>query len=462
MTARILVVDDLLPNRRLLEARLSAEYHEVLTAANGADALAICAEGLCDIVLLDVMMPGMDGVEVCRRLKANTATAHIPVIMVTALDRPSSLVRGLQAGADDFLAKPIDEMVLLARIHSLSRLRLTLDELRRHALRSARLGISDPFSRAMACGSSGGRILLVEDCLSTAVPTVAILQQDHAIERWQHRDTLFDSGTLGRHDLVIVSLDLAECDALRFCARLRSMEHTRHIPVLAIGRPTDRQRVLRGLELGVNDYILRPLDPGELAARVRTQIRQKRYADCLRETVEASLELAADDPLTGLHNRRSLENRLGTLLAEPGRDGSKICALMLDLDHFKAINDRHGHGAGDQVLKTFATRARGMIRHADVLCRLGGDEFALLMPDTSLGTGLAIAEQIRAATADETFTLKPSGTIPVTVSASLAEGTHDFELLRRADAALYRSKQSGRNRVSVDCGGTASQFQRAC
>ena len=148
MTARVLVVDDLLPNLKLLEARLSAEYFKVLTPANGVDALKICANGDCDIVLLDVMMLGMDGLEVCRGLKGDKATAHIPVVMVTALNQPSDRVRGLDAGADDFLSEPIDETALLTRVHSLSRLRLILDELRSRALRSAKLGIGDPFTGA--------------------------------------------------------------------------------------------------------------------------------------------------------------------------------------------------------------------------------------------------------------------------------------------------------------------------
>ena len=140
MTARVLVVDDLPANVKLLEARLAAEYFEVRTASSGVEALAICGEGLCDIVLLDVMMPGMDGFEVCRRLKANAATAHIPVVMVTALDQPTDRVRGLEAGADDFLAKPIDELALIARVRSLARLKVVVDELRARAATSAEIG----------------------------------------------------------------------------------------------------------------------------------------------------------------------------------------------------------------------------------------------------------------------------------------------------------------------------------
>ncbi len=182
MTARVLVVDDLAPNLRLLEARLSAEYFEVLTATNGADALQICASGDCDIVLLDVMMPGMDGLEVCRRLKGDNATAHIPVVLVTALDQPSDRRRGLEAGADDFLTKPIDEIALFARVHSLARLRLILDELRSRAVRSSKLGIGDPFTSATADNGTGGRIMLVEDSPSSAALIENALRRHHYIE----------------------------------------------------------------------------------------------------------------------------------------------------------------------------------------------------------------------------------------------------------------------------------------
>jgi len=122
MTARVLVVDDILSNVKLLEAKLSAEYFEVASAFNGADALARMDEHIPDIVLLDVMMPGMDGFEVCRRLKAGLTTHHLPVVMVTALDQPSDRLKGLEAGADDFLTKPVSDVALIARVRSLARL----------------------------------------------------------------------------------------------------------------------------------------------------------------------------------------------------------------------------------------------------------------------------------------------------------------------------------------------------
>jgi two-component system cell cycle response regulator len=144
MTARVLVVDDVAANVKLLEARLSAEYFDVVTTMSGKEALAICERAECDVVLLDVMMPDMDGLEVCRRLKSNPATHHIPVVMVTALDQPSDKVRGLEAGADDFLTKPISELALIARVRSLARLKMVTDELRMRVLTSRDMGIESP------------------------------------------------------------------------------------------------------------------------------------------------------------------------------------------------------------------------------------------------------------------------------------------------------------------------------
>ena len=135
MTARVLVVDDIPANVKLLEARLSAEYFDVITATNGEEALATCERAKCDIVLLDVMMPDMNGFEVCRRLKAGVTTHHIPVVMVTALDQPSDRVKGLEAGADDFLTKPVSDVALIARVRSLARGTWASEALSRKRLR---------------------------------------------------------------------------------------------------------------------------------------------------------------------------------------------------------------------------------------------------------------------------------------------------------------------------------------
>ncbi len=454
MTARVLVVDDILPNIKLLEARLNAEYFDVLTATNGTDAIAICEQGLCDIVLLDVMMPGMDGFEVCRHLKSQLATAHLPVVLVTALDQPADRVRGLDSGADDFLTKPIDEVSLIARVRSLARLKVVIDELRNRANTTVALGMIAPFATPSADDGRRGRILIVDDRASSAERLAQALNPHHNVyvEPDAH-EALFKAAE-DDIDLVIVSLGLSAHDGLRLCSQIRSLERTRNLPILVVADIEDRQRVLRGLDLGVNDCLTRPVDRNELLARVRTQLRQKRYADSLREKVQQSIELALFDPLTGLNNRRFMENHLATMLDNARARRAPLTLMILDIDHFKRVNDTYGHDCGDEVLKCFADRLRGIVRGGDLLCRLGGEEFVIVMPGVNVQAAARVAERARLAIQQERFVIDPSGRmIPVTVSIGLAERSDDGDassLYRRADRALYRAKAEGRNRVSAD------------
>ncbi len=455
MTARILVVDDVLPNVKLLEARLSAEYFDVRTASNGVDALNLCMRSPFDVVLCDVMMPGLDGFEVCRRLKADPATAHVPVVLVTALDGSSDRLRGLDAGADDFLTKPVDEMALIARVRSLARHKQVVDELRRQVDASTTLGLQSGAKPLFTVDEGGrGRVLLVEDRQSSAAWLMSTLGASHTVDLETVGDEVRFRAATGGYDLVVLSSTLKDYDALRVCSQLRTLPSTRDLPILLLADGEDRQRVLRGLDLGVNDYLVRPVDRNEMMARVRSQIRRKRYADKLRDIMQASLQMAVTDPLTGLHNRRYLESHLGKLIDEAA-DGHKPLSLMiLDIDHFKAVNDTFGHDAGDEILKGFATRIRTVIRGIDVFCRLGGEEFIIVMPDTSLDIAGRVAERVRHAVSDVPFPIGTSGReIAVTVSIGLAErrsGREADVILKRADQALYRSKASGRNCVSAD------------
>jgi two-component system cell cycle response regulator len=453
MTARILVVDDLQPNVKLLEARLTAEYFQVQTAMTGAEALSIVARGDCDVVLLDVMMPAMDGFEVCRRLKSDPATAHIPVIMVTALDHPRDRVRGLDCGADDFLTKPIDELALIARVRSVARLKLVIDELRARVLTSASLGISDPAVDAFGEETINGRVLLIDDQPRSCERILGALTPMHKVDLESNPQEALFRAAEGDYDLVIAMLGLAQYDGLRLCSQLRALERTRQIPILAVAEPEDRARILRGLDLGVNDYLVQPVDTNELVARVKTQLRRKRYVDALRQNVQASIELAIVDPLTGLNNRRYLETHLAALLDNASGRGRPLSLMILDIDHFKTVNDTFGHSAGDEVLKAVALRSRRVIRAADLMCRFGGEEFVVVMPDTALDTALKIAERVRIAIESDPFAIEGGkSTIKVTVSIGLADRGRDANpdlLIKRADRALYRSKHGGRNRVTT-------------
>ena len=455
MTARVLVVDDVPANVRLLEARLSAEYFDVATAFSGQEALALCARAECDIVLLDVMMPDLDGFEVCRKLKSNPATHHIPVVMVTALDQPSDRVKGLEAGADDFLTKPVTDVALVSRVRQLARLKMVTDELRMRAVTSKEIGIQNPENEAIADVGRGGRVLIVDDRASSYERVSAMLATEHTVDVVPNpNDALFRAAE-GNYDLVIVSLALENFDGMRLCSQVRSLERTRNVPILAIADPDDNVRMVRGLEIGVNDYVMRPIDKNEMLARARTQIRKKRYTERLRDNVQQSIEMAITDPLTGLYNRRYMESHLSALVEQAAGRGKPLTALVLDIDYFKSVNDTHGHDAGDDVLREFAVRVRKSIRGIDLACRFGGEEFVIIMPETDMAVATIVAERLRRRIASERFPIQQgSKAIEVTISIGIAtlDAADDSaaNILKRADQALYRAKRDGRNRVVAD------------
>ena len=455
MSARILVVDDIPANVKLLEARLSAEYFDVVTASNGADALALCERAECDIVLLDVMMPELDGFEVCRRLKSNPRTHHIPVVMVTALDQPSDRVRGLEAGADDFLTKPVTDVALISRVRSLARLKMVTDELRMRAMTSKEIGIQGPEREAISEAGLGGRILIVDDRPVSYERLISALSVEHdAVLESNPNEALFQAAE-GDYELVIVSLSLQDFDGLRLCSQIRSIERSRNLPILAVAEGDNATRLARGLEIGVNDYLFRPLDRNELLARVRTQIKRKRYTERLRDNVQMSIELAIIDGLTGLSNRRYMETHLETLVEQASARGKPIAVLVVDIDYFKAINDGHGHDAGDDVLREFAARIHQAIRSIDLACRYGGEEFVIVMPETDMAVATMVAERLRRRVAGQPFAIQEGArTLDVTISigiAALSDASDSAAaILKRADQALYRAKRDGRNRVVPD------------
>ena len=449
MTARILVVDDIEANVRLLDAKLSAEYYDVISATDGVTALAMAAAEKPDIILLDVMMPGMDGFQVCRRLKEDQATRHIPVVLITALDGRSDRIVGLEAGADEFLTKPIDDVVLFARVRSLTRLKLVIDELREREASGRRMGVIGGVASRL--GGTGGRVVIVDDNDRQSMRIMAELAVEHrpVIEPNLEKAALAARGPV---DLLILNTGAKAFDGLRFAASLRSDEATRNLPILAIYDPDDRAKAVKALELGVNDILAKPIDPQELSARSRTQIKRKRYTDLLRNNLDNSLELAVTDALTGLHNRRYMFGQLEALAQRAAKGGAPVACLLLDLDHFKKINDSFGHDVGDEVLREFAVRLASNVRAIDLPCRYGGEEFVTIMPDPALDDALRIAERIRRYVSGSPFRVAQGSellTVTISIGVAVMSGAGDTceALLKRADEALYEAKAAGRNRV---------------
>jgi two-component system, cell cycle response regulator len=449
MTARILIVDDMPANTRLLEAKLVAEYYQVSSARDGFEALASARDWQPDLILLDVMMPGMDGYECCRQLKDDPLTLHIPVVMVTALGEPGERLRGLEAGADDFLTKPVDYDTLTARVRSLVRLKRLLDEWRARGDTARALGLST--DRVLIPSIVGARALVIDDWEQTAQSI---------------RDALAEEGVISAHarggveaakitavvnfDLLIVNLSLVDEDPLRLVSLLRASDATHETPLLIVGEPAEKNRVLRGFELGANDWLMQPIDPHELRARARNQVRRKFYQDRLRSDLGTALEMALTDPLTGLYNQRYLRRHLSGLMESgPGR---RLAVLMMDVDHFKSVNDRYGHASGDRALRLIADSVRVNTRVFDSVARYGGEEFVVVMPGTGPSEAAVAAERLRLAV--EGIEFNTAGIrMPLTVSVGVActpigSGSPEA-LLQAADAALYDAKRNGRNRVEM-------------
>jgi len=459
MSARILVVDDIPVNVKLLHARLTAEYFDVVTAEDGPSALRAVEAETPDIVLLDVMMPGMTGFEVCRRLKQDPRFSHIPVVMVTALDTPEDRLQGLEAGADEFLTKPVNDLALFARVRSLVRLKRLIDEWRMREETSARLGSGGDAAALVDVPGSEGALLVVASNQRLRERIDRALSEDrHAITVESDVDAAREKVFADTFDTLVIDLAVEAGDALRLCSQIRAHEPTRHLPILLIGDSDGEVRLIKGLELGVNDYIMRPIDGNELRARVRAQVRRRRFQIRLHAMHEASLAKALTDGLTGLYNRHYLGEHLGGLARQAETEGRPLSVALLDADHFKAVNDTHGHAVGDEVLQEIARRLTRNLRGFDFVARYGGEEFLVVMPDSPIEAAARVAERLRGAIANVAVPAE-GGRVLLQVTASFGvasfggAGDTVEAMLDRADQALYDAKRSGRNRVAVDQAG---------
>jgi two-component system cell cycle response regulator len=454
MSAHILVVDDLLPNIRLLQAKLEKEYYTVSTAESGPEALEMISLELPDLILLDVMMPEMDGFEVCRRLKGDPRTSDIPVVMVTALSEVEDRVQGLNAGADDFLTKPINDHALFARIRSLVRLKTMVDELKLRDQTGEQLGFSDE-SRQRINDVSGANVLVIDDDIAEGQLIVEKLNESNIKAKLvdDAAEAVALTSTHG-YELIILSSQLQSDDPMHLALHFRSQERTKAIPLLLLVEEDNTDLLVKSLDMGINDYVVTPLDRNEMIARVTIQVRRKKYQDALKDTQKQQLSLAITDGMTGLYNRRyfdiHLEKTLGKCLAE----GKPLYLIVIDVDHFKDVNDTYGHQSGDQILIQLAKRMLASIRPTDLCARYGGEEFVVVLYDTVKEGAVNVAERLRAAVEDNAFTIPSgSGELKKTISLGVAgvqEGDNSSSLIERADQALYYAKEHGRNQVVMD------------
>jgi two-component system cell cycle response regulator len=327
------------------------------------------------------------------------------------------------------------------------------DELRMREETGQSMGLTDA-GETMGDPNPTGRILIVEDRPESVAWFRAALEPKNKLADVANFDEALLLARGGDFDLIVVSLGIRAFDGLRLCSHLRSLPEVRNTPILVLVSEGENRKLAQALEMGVNDYLMRPVDRNELLARVKTQLRKKAYADRLRHNVQLSLEMAITDQLTGLHNRRYMARHLDTLMKNASA-AKPISFLIMDIDYFKAVNDTYGHDAGDEVLREFASRVSANVRGIDLACRYGGEEFVVVMPDTDAGYAYTVAERLRQNVELTPFPIsrapnKINVTASIGIACSIGHADDAENLLYRADQALYRAKREGRNRVIAE------------
>ena len=460
MAGRILIADGTATNRIVLKVRLAEARYETLFAPDGATCLRLAATTGPDVILLDLALPDIDGIEVLRRLRAAPATREVPVVVVVSGGDPRQGLAALKAGADDVLTKPFDDQILMARLRRLMRSR---EDTAQGTLARGTLGAMG-LAEAADGFEQPGRIALVSERPETAVRW----RRELSLHLWERLIPLSRDQALALTardgagpDVFLIDADLGMAGSgLRLMSDLRCRGDSRHAAICIMQADDDAARAALAFDLGADDLVGPAVDPAELALRLRALLRRKRHADRLRASVENSMRLAMIDPLTGLYNRRFALAQLGHFLqaASSGAgDGGNVVAMVIDLDRFKSVNDRWGHAAGDAVLAEVATRLAATLDEGDLLARIGGEEFLVALPSASLAEAGRRAERLRDAVRAPAVALPGGGQLGVTISIGLAlsgqrrpSGSADpvADLIDRADRALLTAKSGGRDQIT--------------
>ncbi|MFU8865162.1 MAG: diguanylate cyclase [Rhodobacterales bacterium] len=484
MPGRILIVDDIATNRILLRVRLSAAYYDVVQASTATEALSMLARHSPDLVLLSARLGDCDTLALCRAMSGRAAGPdnkpdiqhdsppagdglRPPVLILSDQIDRSLRLAALNAGAEDVIAFPADDLLLQARLRSLMRVGDAAQESQLRDATSRTLGFAEDATAFVTTP----RICILSDMPCTSAP-------------WQQQLDTRRTGRISAHDSATFLRDVSAGDkpdlclivmhhprdlpGLRLLSELRAHPETRHAAVIVILPDHDPQIAADALDLGAGDIMTGDVDPAELVLRVGLQIRRKRLADQLRSTLHNGLRAAVTDQLTGLYNRRYALPHLARLAEQSTRSGRRFAVMLADLDHFKAINDRYGHAAGDAVLVEVAQRLRANLRAVDLVARIGGEEFLIALPDTNRTEARIAARRLCRIIAQDPFVLPGKNLrIPLTVSIGVTMGHHTTcaalpsghadtppqdavqHLLQQADEALYGAKACGRNQVTL-------------
>ncbi len=449
---RVLIVDDEMMNLKLFKAYLKKEDYEISTAENGHDAIDMANKNLPDVILLDVMIPGIDGFGVARHLKNASETSNIPIILVTALSGRENRARGLDSGADEFLTKPVKQAELVARVRSMIRLRRFQDQLQG---RKTSMVTGDEGENQAYRDQRIPTVLIVEDNLKQA----SLLEQQLKSEAYVVRHVTNGEIAIQKAldmpvDLVILDVLLPGISGFEVCHIFKNDDRLKDIQVVLHTSLRDLESRVQGASIGADDYLIKPVDIRELKARTKTLLKKKAYIDQLQNKYELAMNQAICDGLTGLYNHNHFSGFLDLEIKRSARHNHFISLFIMDLDNFKSINDTYGHLAGDHVLVQVSNLLKESIREIDFAARYGGEEFAVVMPYTDAEEARIIAERVRA-TIFEKVKLPKSPRSSLVVSGSIGvsmfpiDGNDKSSLIRKADEMMYLAKQSGKNKVCV-------------
>lgn len=453
MQGTILILDGVATNRILLKARLAAAHYRVVQANRLAGLGALVRRVQPDLVVTALDLPDGTAAEVCASLAQACPGRTPPVIALTAQDDPQARCAALQAGVDDVLSQPLNDLILPARIRSLLRGQGQAADLHLREGPSHALGFAEP-----ALGFDGpATIALVNPDTATAVRWKKQLQP---LLRHQLRVCpLPDAHRLMSQDppqAIVLGLTAGARDpGLRRLSDLRAAAATRTAAIVAVPDPADPVLAADALDLGADDVMPGGFGAQELALRLRAQLRRKARSDRMRDRVRDGLQAALTDPMTGLFNRRYALSELNRMAQQAGDTAAPLAVMIADLDHFKQINDRFGHLSGDAVLIKVANLLRRAIGPDDLLARVGGEEFLIAMPKTDTNAAAAAAERLcRIIEATPVTVAGDRASLRVTVSIGVAvmpggRSNRFDDLIGQADRALYSAKGAGRNQVTL-------------
>lgn len=458
MTGRILILDSVATNRIVLRVKMAAAQYEVSSCATHAEARELMDRHRPDLLLINMTDPVEDRYAFCKELRQSVKTESMGIICVGVADTGRARLAAIDCGADDVLPRPISDTLMMARIRSILRQRnIGLEwQLREDACRA--LGFEEdtaPMLRPvrtalLSCGTAMTADLKarITQSLGQDLTTFATKLTANATQLPEKSELILVDATCS---------DLDPAQLFQTVADLKSRPETRTAALLIILAQGQEDAAAMSLDLGAEDVIFGNATSEEMKLRVNALMLRKAQRDKMNTSVRDGLHAAVTDPLTGLHNRRYADMHLLQIAEQSRTTGREFALMVIDVDHFKSINDTYGHAAGDDVLKALSDRLRHNLRPIDLLARIGGEEFMIVMPDTTISVAELAADRLRRVINDQPFDIRGEGdplrvSVSVGVAVEAAIGPQGFDashLMGLADAALYEAKAGGRNMVSI-------------